>query len=276
MKLCCSALLRIIRCLVKSIAIVICFLFYFFTVLCVSAAFIFLKPVAKRRLSARLIHLFNLCLIRIINIRIKTKSVSPRGPKLDKGMFIVSNHSSYVDGFVLGALFPIIYVSKSELKDWPLIGLMSDFSGTLYIDRNRKNHISEYIGTIADTLNGGVNVLFFPEGTSSDGESLLPFKTAFFEAPLAAGAPVVPVSIVYVSIDGEPVNKQNRDRIYWYGDMTFADHLVRLLSCSALDVEVGIHPVISPETEGDRGGLRKRVCELAYEAVQGGIWPHRA
>ncbi len=251
----------------KLLAIIFSFLFYFFSALLVSLVYIFLKPVAKLRIVSHLIQLFTLCLIKIINIRIKVTG----DKKFLPGTFFVANHLSYIDGFVLAALFPIIYVGKSELKKWPLIGLMSDFSGTFYIDRSRKNHIAEYIDKIASALKSGTNVLFFPEGTSSDGRNLLPFKAAFFEAPISAGSRIVPVSIIYTSINGEPVTEENKDSVYWYGDMTFADHFFRLLSFWKLDVEVKIHPVVDIGTKGDNALLRKRACEMAYEAIRGGV-----
>ncbi|HAJ57740.1 MAG TPA: hypothetical protein DCL35_08290 [Candidatus Omnitrophica bacterium] len=267
----CFSFLRFLISLVKLTVVIACFLCYFLSAFFASLVFFFLKTPVKRLLVSRLIHIFNLCLVNIIGIRIKVTGAIGAVAAVGTGVFLVSNHLSYVDGFILGSLFPVIYVSKSDLKNWPLIGLMSDFSGTLYIDRNRKNHIAEYIGVIAETLSAGANVLFFPEGTSSNGDSLLPFKAAFFEAPLAAGAPIVPAAIIYSSVDGEPVGKNNRDRVYWHGDMTFADHFFRLLSCSRVDVEVRISPAIILKDEGDRGPLRKRACESAYEAILKGI-----
>lgn len=259
---------RSIFCILKLLLCFFCFLIYFFTVLNVSLFFIFLKSGHKRHIISRLIKVFALSLVRIINIRVKVSGdIGPYSAN-GQGVFLVSNHLSYVDGLVLGALFPLIYISKSELKKWPLIGQMTEFSGTLFIDRQRKNHIADYINKIADVLKEGVNVLFFPEGTSTNGEAFLPFKASFFEAPLRAAAPVVPVSITYNSIDSETVNKENRDSVYWYGEMTFADHFFRLLACRRIDVEVKIHaPVAVEKLEEDNILQRKRAAELAYAAI---------
>lgn len=263
--------LLFLRCLCKFAAILACFILFFLIVLVISLACVLLKPVVKRRLVVRLIRLFVRCLVKIINIRIKVLGEQPAQARGQKGAFIISNHLSYTDGFVLGALFPVIFMGKAEIKSWPLIGLMADFSGTLFIDRKGKNRIAAYIQEIADTLAGGVNVLFFPEGTSTDGETLLPFKTAFFEAPLAMGAAIIPVSLVYTSLDGRPVDKKNRDVIYWYGDMTFFGHFFKLLFLRGLEVEVRIHPPIVVEGADDRSVARKRVSELAYQAIDQGI-----
>lgn len=256
-----------IRAAAKALAILFCFLVFFCAVLALSFVCLFSKPVSKRRLASRLIRVFCSCLVRILNIRLTVRgslSVEARS----KGVFLVSNHLSYVDGFILGSLFPVIYISKSEIKKWPLIGLMTDFSGTLFIDRKRKNHVAEYIDEIAGTLSAGANVLYFPEGTSTNGEELLPFKAAFFEAPIVAGAPVVPVSLAYTAIDGKPLAKDNRDKIYWYGDMTFAGHFFRLMCCSSIEARVSIHPPLEPGPAEDRSIARKRLSEAAYTTIR--------
>jgi 1-acyl-sn-glycerol-3-phosphate acyltransferase len=251
--------------LCKIAAVFVCFILFFLVLLVISGACVLLKPVVKKRLVVHLIQPFVRCLVKIINIRIKVSGCFFARAK--KGAFIISNHSSYVDGFVLGALFPVIYVGKAEIKSWPLIGVMTDFSGTLFIDRKRKNHIAAYIREIADTLAGGVNVLFFPEGTSTNGETLLPFKAAFFEAPLDAGAVVIPVSLVYKSLDNRPMDKSNRDMVYWYGDMTFFGHFFKLLSHRILEVEARIHSPIAVEGSDDRSVARKRASEQAYQVL---------
>lgn len=261
-----------IRAAARALAILFCFLIFFSAVLALSLACVFSKPVFKRRLVSRLIQIFCSCLVRILNIRLTVRG-SLSFPARSKGAFLVSNHLSYADGFILGSLFPVIYISKSEIKKWPLIGLMADFSGTLFIDRKRKNHVAEYIDAIAGTLSAGANVLYFPEGTSTNGEELLPFKAAFFEAPIIAGAPVVPVSLAYTTIDGKPLGKDNRDRIYWYGDMTFAGHFFRLMCCSGLDVCVTIYSAFEPSSSEDRSIARKRLSEAAYTIIRQTLCP---
>lgn len=258
----------------------ICFLLYFLASLVLSAVLAFSKPTRKRYFISRLIRLFAFCLVRIINIRIRLvpapspdrsgndRGLPERPGRKGSGAFLVSNHLGYTDGLILGALFSVVYVSKSELKKWPLIGLMTEVSGTLFVDRSRKNHIAQYIDDISSTLKAGVNILFFPEGTSTNGEELLAFKTAFFEAPLRVGAPIIPISIVYKNVDGVPVDKSNRDRIYWYGDMTFVDHFSRLLSCRRVEAQVTIHPAIVPlGADAGEALRRKEASEAAYAAI---------
>ncbi len=264
---------RLMRAYVKLAVCLVCFFLYLIVSTLTYLALIFLHPVHKRRIISKLIRVFALSLTKIINIRVAVTGQAPSALSSERGFFFVSNHSGYVDGLVLGSQFPVIYVSKAELKKWPIIGLMTEVAGTLFIDRQRKNHISQYIEDIAAVLKEGANVLFFPEGTSTNGEELLSFKPAFFEAPLAAGSPIVPISLVYKSIDGEPVTKKNRDSLYWYGDMTFADHFFRLLELFYIDVEVRLHPAIILDGAVQNSQLRKQASDLAYEAILSGIHP---
>ena len=267
MKSKCLGLLYILRGVLKFLAVFFCFILFFLSVFFLSIVFAFSCRCSKRLIVSRLIRVFDSCLIWIMNIRITINRILPQKAGGKSGIFLVSNHLSYCDGFILGFLFPVIYVGKAELKRWPLIGLMSDFSGTLFIDRSRKNHIAEYISAISEALKGGVNILFFPEGTSTCGDELLPFKPAFFEAAIEARSPIVPVSLIYKSVDGRILTKENRDFVYWYKDMTFLGHFFRLLCLGGLEVEVNIHPALEVEPAEESGLSRKRVCEAAYEVI---------
>lgn len=224
---------------------------------------------------ARLAQLFARCLVFIIRVKIDIRGEIPKDNLCCQGRFFVSNHLSYLDGFVLGALFAVVYVTKMELKKWPLIGLMTEVSGTLFVDRDHKGCLLGAIQEIAETLKAGGNVLYFPEGTSSNGDRLFPFVPTFFEAPLAAGASIVPVSLIYQSVDKSPVTAANRDKVCWYGGMTFINHFFNLLSCRSIEVIVKIHPCLElPDTDDNfaRRMQRKQICELAYKAIAKGCY----
>lgn len=240
--------------------------------------FIFYKSSRRRSLMTRLVQLFARCLVSIMGVKIDVEgSVLHLNPD-HQGVFFVSNHLSYLDGFVLGSLFPVVYVTKMELKKWPLIGFMTEISGTLFVDRNHKDCLLGAVQEMADTLKDGGNILYFPEGTSSNGDHLLLFMPTFFEAPLAAGARIVPVTLVYRAIDGSPVAADNRDKVYWYGEMTFLDHFFVLLSCRSVEVVVKVHSYLeSPDTDDNfsRRMQRKQICELAREAVAKGFYENK-
>ncbi|QAT16315.1 1-acyl-sn-glycerol-3-phosphate acyltransferase [Candidatus Velamenicoccus archaeovorus] len=252
------------RRLLKLIPCVVCFIVFLLAACLVRLSFFVLRPKRRWAPIACLNRALASCFVRLIGVRMRlvgSRQV-PAG-----GLFLVSNHVGYLDGFVLGALSPLIYTSKSELKRWPLIGAMTELSGTLFIDRQRKNHISEYIDDIAGVLRQGVNVLFFPEGTSTNGDKLLPFKSAFFEAPLKAGCGVVPVTLRYRALDGRPLTPENRGQVYWYGEMTFMDHFFRLLGHRSIDVDVVIHETISLSGGSEKEFARKDLSERAFATI---------
>lgn len=252
------------RRLLKLILCAVCFVVYLLAAGLVRLSFFVLRPKRRWVSIAHLNRALAWCLVRLIGVRMRAAGSRPAS---SGGLFLVSNHVGYLDGFVLGALFPVIYISKSELKGWPLIGAMTRLSGALFIDRQRKNHISEYIEDIAGVLRQGANVLFFPEGTSTNGERLLPFKSAFFEAPLKAACGVVPVTLRYQAIDGRPLTGENRGQVYWYAEMTFMDHFFRLLGHCSIEVDVVFHEMISLCAQGEKDLARKELSERAFASI---------
>jgi lyso-ornithine lipid O-acyltransferase len=173
-----------------------------------------------------------------------------------QGHLIISNHLGYLDGIVLGSIFPLIFVSKREVRGWPLLGQWTALCGTVFIDRKQKVKIPVLVDEIESRLRQGANVLLFPEGTSSDGERLLPFQSVPFAAPLRIGAPIMPITLTYTTVNQQLISKLNRDLIYWYGDMDLVSHLWALLALRGIGVSVRIHPPI--ETTGFRNDSRNR------------------
>jgi len=140
---------------------------------------------------------------------------------------VVANHSSWLDIFSLNARKRIYFVSKAEVAKWPGIGWLARATGTVFIERNRK-HAREQTRVFQERLKAGHKLLFFPEGTSTDGQRVLPFKStlfsAFFSPELRDFMYVQPVSVIYHAPAGQP------DRFYgWWGDMDFAPHLLKTL-----------------------------------------------
>lgn len=140
---------------------------------------------------------------------------------------VVANHSSWLDIFALNARKRIFFVSKAEVAKWPGIGWLARATGTVFIERDRKK-AREQTKVFEERLTAGHKLLFFPEGTSTDGLRILPFKTtlfaAFFSEELRNFMYVQPVSVVFHAPKGQP------DRFYgWWGDMEFGPHLLKTL-----------------------------------------------
>jgi len=190
--------------------------------------------------------------------------VSIRGQPMEGGGAVVANHSSWLDIFVLNAPQRIYFVSKAEVANWPFIGLLARATGTVFIRRERREARAQAI-MLRERLAAGHRLLFFPEGTSTDGLRVLPFKTTLF-APflddgLRADLAVQPVTARYHAPEGED------PRFYgWWGDMSMGPHLLKVLAAPRQGrVELTFHPPLHARDFGDRKALA-RVAEAAVRA----------
>ena len=191
--------------------------------------------------------------------------LSDRGPTL-----VVANHVSYLDIAVLGALVDGNFVSRADVARWPLIGWSARLQGTVFIDR-RVRGAREHLDGIAARLAHGDKLILFPEGTSSDGQRVLPFKSTLFAAAelTAHNLPVQvqPVSIAYTKLDGVPMGRYLRPFFAWYGDMSFWSHLWQLLSLGKATVVLVFHDSVTLADFGNR----KRLSEHCHKKVSLGV-----
>lgn len=240
-------------------------LFIYLTIAVISHIFISVSPNFRWRFFSHLNRIFatTLRFISGTKVIVQGKSNMPE----TKGNLIISNHLTYLDGIVLGSIFPVIYLSKKEIKNWPLIGWMSSVSGTIFIDRKRKDNTPVYVGEIAKKLKHKANVLLFPEGTSTNGERIRDFQTVFFEAPLFSKSPILPVTIHYTKINNQAIVESNRERICWFGQIPFERHIWQLLKERNIDVIVKIHPVIDVNKFQDSPIGRKELAKFAYQVI---------
>ena len=219
------------------------------------------------KIISRLNRNYTLLLRLILNIRV---SVTGDEGQLERGGYvIIANHVSYVDGIVLGSIFPIIFVSKREVKSWPIIGQWNVLCGTIFINRQRKIQVASLIRQMTRKLKQEANLLLFPEGTSTNGEGILPFQTVPLAAPLRNRSIIVPVTVTYKTIDDQPVTTANRDSVYWYGDMEFVTHFWNLLALRGIEVLVTIQPKIECFRYSDNSAGRKKLAEECYNRVLG-------
>ena len=226
----------------------------------------------KSPLAAEFPRLYHRMCCRILGFRIAAKGApSERGPTL----FVV-NHVSYIDITILGALIRGSFVAKSEVARWPLFGMLAKLQRTVFIDR-RAHRTAAQRGAIASRLAAGDGLILFPEGTSSDGNRVLPFKSALFSAAESAigDAPVVvqPVSLAYVRLNGVPMGRLYRPFFAWYGDMEMAPHLWTLLGFGVVTVSVEFHePVLAsafPSRKALAAHCRSVIAEGVARALSG-------
>ncbi len=147
-----------------------------------------------------------------------------RGTPPSSGM-IVSNHLSYLDILAYGALVPCVFVAKKEVANWPVFGLFARMSGTIFADRTRRTAVASANQRITEALQAGMVVVLFAEGTSSDGQTVLPFRSSLLEPATVSQCPVTPAAIGYHLDQGSVP-----DEVCYWRDMTLLPHLLNLFS----------------------------------------------
>lgn len=182
----------------------------------------------------------------------------------------VSNHVSYTDIVVLGALIETSFIAKAEIARWPLFGYLARLQRSVFVDRRLATTLRQR-DEIGERLESGDNLVLFPEGTSHDGVTVLPFKSALFAVaerrPLGRPLTVQPVSIAYTALDGMPIGRLIRPMVAWYGDMALVPHLWRLVGLGRIGVTVVFHPPV----QGDAFGSRKALADHCRGAVVAGV-----
>jgi lyso-ornithine lipid O-acyltransferase len=184
-------------------------------------------------------------------------------------LLLIANHSSWLDITVLSSLMPAVFIAKSEIAGWPLFGLFAKLQRSVFVDRSRRQATGEVNRTIASRLGDGDPVVLFGEGKASDGNQVLPFRSALLGAmreALGNGGRgwVQPVSVAYTRLHGVPMGRQHRPFAAWYGDMHLVPHLVGVLREGALDVVVtfGVPFEVGPEID------RKSLALTAENSVR--------
>ena len=252
---------------IKLAAILSLWLFFFGVVALAHLWISVLRVPNRWRIISRLIRNLIVLLRAILDIKV---TVEGDQGKLERGGYvIISNHLGYIDGFVLGSLFPVVFVSKKEVKSWPMIGQWKILSGTIFINRQRKNLVALLVNEMSRKLEQGANILLFPEGAATNGDRMLPFQTAPLAASLRSRAIIVPITLAYQSVEGKPVSAANRDLIYCYDDMPDVPHFWKLLALRRVEARVTIQPRVDCSRYEDNSAGRKKLAEDCYNRVSG-------
>jgi 1-acyl-sn-glycerol-3-phosphate acyltransferase len=203
--------------------------------------------------------------VRVIGARLRRRDLGGRP------IVYVSNHSSWVDVPVLGGRLRACFIAKEEVARWPLIAWIARLGRTVYVRRQRTSTARER-DEMRDRLAAGDSLILFPEGTTSDGSRVLPFRSAFFsivEQPVTGdGRPplVQPVSIVYDRLAYLPAGRATRPLFAWYGDMDIGSHFWRLAQHRGLRVTVLLHAPLDPAAFPSR----KALAQATWTAVAAG------
>jgi lyso-ornithine lipid O-acyltransferase len=189
---------------------------------------------------------------RIFQLEIQSAGAIPA-----RGL-LVCNHISYVDILVLASLVPAVFVAKREVKSWPVMGWLAQLGGTVFVDRQRRTHVGEVNDEIRSALDDGGLVIVFPEGTSSDGRSVLPFKSSLLEPAAQQKHPLAVGRVRYLRADGG-----DDEAVAYWGDAVFFTHLLNLLEQDKIRANVRFTPVT------DHGNDRKELAQQLHALVSG-------
>lgn len=195
-------------------------------------------------------------------------------------LMLVANHVSWVDIIVMGAIAPVNFVAKADMARWPGLGALARAAGTVFVERERRARSGSQANALSARLVAGEPVVLFAEGSTSNGNEPLPFKSTLIAAAQIAlendgDRPVLvqPVSIVYVRQQGVPLGRAGRARLAWYGDGDLAPHLFALLGEGGIDVEVRFGDPIAFSASSDRKAvtreLERRVAGMMVASQRG-------
>jgi 1-acyl-sn-glycerol-3-phosphate acyltransferase len=217
----------------------------------------------RRRLRAQLAARFARSLLRFHKFDVRVSGREHLAAAGD-GCLAVANHLSMWDLPVLAIVFAPTFVSTQEVRAAPMLGCFARLCGCMFVDRRRRTALGDEIAELAAVLGEGRPVLLFPEGTSTDGGGVLPFRSVLFRAATAAGKPVLPVCIQYETLAGRQVAGHNRDRLFFFGDQRLHRQLLRVLSARDVRVAVSLLPPIFP---GRDVADHKELCAEAYRQI---------
>ncbi len=242
------------------------------------------------RLARRLPMIFHRFACAMIGLTINESGTRPR----DVPALILSNHSSWIDIVALSALAPVSFVAKSEIAGWPVFGTLARLQRSIFVDRNNRRATGEIAQTMARRLGRGEWIVLFAEGTTSDGNRVLPFKAPLVGAARMALDPgqgkgegeergegagegssetllsalvLQPLAITYTRRNGLPLTRRERPELCWYGRMALVPHLADILAGGPIDVVIRWGTPLAFDATSDRKALTRRAWRDVREAV---------
>lgn len=195
-------------------------------------------------------------LLRILNIKIRIHGVAP--DLSVHHMFVVANHISWLDIYLLNAVRPVNFVSKSEVRSWPIVGWLAYKTGTVFIDRSKRHDTARVNHQVSSILSNGGCVAIFPEGTTSNGDMLRPFHASLLQPAVHSNCKIWPVAIRYSHQDGT----LNIAPAY-VDELTFVDSLKLILNQPIIFAEMVFRPPIDPH-----GKTRRELAQEAESSIR--------
>lgn len=216
-------------------------------------------PKKQRKAFAKNVSFYTRVMLKCLNAKLKV--INPP-PKKDHYLFI-SNHLGFLDILFLSSIRPSLFITSNEMKETLLLGTLCEMGGCLFIERRSRSNIPKEIENIREKLKQGFNMVLYPEGTSTDGVRVHPFKKSLLTAAAGTGVPIMPLVLNFTHVNGEEMSAKWRDHVFWYGDQSFAGAMWRLLSTKEIKATIEfLHPIhVHNEDE------RRHVAEHAHKVI---------
>jgi len=223
----------------------------------------------RRRLVSHWNHQFAPVLQWILGIEVWMQSTGEQEER--SGTLFLCNHLSFLDIIVLASLFPTVFVTSVEVRKSMPWGWIAQLSGCLFVERRSKSSLIGDLQEINQALEEGMNVVLFPEGTSSDGRSVLPFKKSLIQSAFISSneTPIQPLCINYRWCDGYPVTALHSSELFYFGEMGLWDQMNKIFDKD----EIGVEVVWLSTLVGSASECRKKVGDLAYQAISQAYQP---
>jgi len=225
-------------------------------------------PITQRRKLAHNTHRTAKKYLKSLKIRLSIHHSSRLQKMQEMSYLAISNHTSYTDILILASLQDFVFITSEEMGSSPFLGTITRNGGCLYTNRKKYVSLPKEIERFARTISDGFKVMLFPEGTSTNGDTVKQFRSSLFQTAYLAACPILPMCIRYLSLDGKPIDSSNRDLLYWYGDMTFSPHFWKLMGHS-IEAEVHIlEPIMHPDAY-NRRDLSEQIHTLIKQTYLG-------
>jgi len=221
-------------------------------------------PILRRK---RYVHNTNrICqkFIKAFRISLTVKQPERLAAMKDQAYLLVSNHVSYTDIILLSSLEQLAFITSVEMGNNYFLGPVTRMGGSLYTDRKSPVGLKGEIEKFSTAIRDGFKVALFPEGTSTDGRELRSFRSSLFQVAVNAQCSILPLCIKYKSLDGKAIDDSNRDLIYWYGDMDFAPHFMKLLN-RQISVEIHVLEAVAQVEGKTRAELSDAVFRQIHD-----------
>jgi len=192
-------------------------------------------------------------------------------PQTQGSVLFVSNHISYIDILVIGGVIDGCFIAKAEVEGWPVFGWLAKQRRTMFVERSSR-HSKNQGNWLKDRLASGDDLILFPEGTSTDGQQVLPFKSTLFAA-VENSTPIddviiQPITVAYNRYDGGPLCDKTRPRYAWYDDMTLGAHLWYWLGLKRVGVDLIFHEPVKASSYSSRKDLATHCFQVVAKGLQ--------